>query len=367
MRVVVLGGYGNFGARICRALARNGIDVVAAGREPERGYRTASFNGRIGKARIDIADPQLTACLRALSPHIIIHCAGPFQDQNYRVALASLAAGAHYIDLADGRSFVTQFAAAVDESARSAGLLAITGASTLPALSSAVIDELKDRFASIEEIQLSIAPAQRSPRGTATMAAVFSYVGRPFKWMRGGAWQLAHGWQELRRMNFARLGQRLAAACDVPDLELLPTRYPGVKTVEFRAALELSAQHFLLAAIAQLNRVGLSIPLVRWAAALDRIATWLNRFGSERGGMLVEITGTRHDGTKHQVRWHLTADNNHGPEVPCMPAILLAGKLQRGELAISGAMPCIGLLTLDEFELEFARWDIETIIEETAL
>lgn len=121
MRVVVLGGYGNFGARICRALARDDVEVIAASRDPDRGHRAAGFDAKIGKARIDLSDPQLASRLRKLSPHTVIHCAGPFQAQDYRVAFASIEAGAHYIDLADGRSFVAQFAQQADSRARAAG------------------------------------------------------------------------------------------------------------------------------------------------------------------------------------------------------------------------------------------------------
>ena len=102
-RVVVLGGHGNFGARICRALAgRDGMEVIVAGRRAG------------GPARLDLADPAFGARLRSLGPHIVIHCAGPFQGQDYRVARAAIAAGAHYIDLADGREFVANFAREVD-------------------------------------------------------------------------------------------------------------------------------------------------------------------------------------------------------------------------------------------------------------
>jgi saccharopine dehydrogenase-like NADP-dependent oxidoreductase len=365
MRTVVLGGYGNFGARICRALAAERTEVIAAGRDPERGHREAGFGDNIDKARLDVADPQLTENLRTLSPGIVIHCAGPFQGQDYRVALASLAAGAHYIDLADGRSFVTGFTDAVDPAARAAGLLAVTGASTLPALSSAVVDMLKGRFAMLDEIQLSIAPAQRSPRGTATLQAVFSYVGKPFNWMEEGTWQIAYGWQELCRLRFADLGMRWAAACDVPDLELLPARYPGTKTVQFRAALEFGVEHLLLATVAGFRRLGIRVPMERWAAPLDRLATKLDRFGGERGGMLVSLIGVRADGQNVRIEWHLTADNNYGPEIPCMPAILVAKKLMQGKLTARGAMPSMGLITLDEFSPEFARWAIRTQIKET--
>jgi hypothetical protein len=46
--------------------------------------------------------------------------------------------------------------------------------------------------------------------------------------------------------------------------------------------------------------------------------------------------------------WWLVADNNHGPQVPCFPAIALARKLLRGEVRARGAMPCVGLLSVDE-------------------
>jgi hypothetical protein len=41
-------------------------------------------------------------------------------------------------------------------------------------------------------------------------------------------------------------GRRLTAVCDVPDLALFPKRYPGVQSVTFRAALEVSCEHLAL-------------------------------------------------------------------------------------------------------------------------
>jgi saccharopine dehydrogenase-like NADP-dependent oxidoreductase len=363
MRTVVIGGYGNFGARICRALAANpNIEVIAAGRNPD----SARFDSQVKSARLDLESPDFASDMKGLSPELVIHCAGPFQGQDYRVAKAALFAGAHYIDLADGREFVAKFAGQFDFVARANGLLMVSGASTVPALSSAVIDELRGRFRQVEEIRMAIAPGQRTPRGEATIAAVFSYAGKPFKWLRNGTWCEAFGWQELIRVRFAGLGARWAAACDIPDLALFPQRYPGVKTVEFRAALELGIQHFAMWAIAALRRVGVPLAIERAAGPLNRAASLLDWYGSDRGGMLVGLTGTRSDGTRSRVEWHLTAEANHGPEIPCMAAILLAGKLARGEIVERGAFPCIGFLRLAEFEPRFARWRISTIVEESA-
>ena len=364
-RIVVLGGHGNFGARICRALASDPrIEVIAAGRSPRSGAGDACVSG-VQAAHVDIAAPNLAAALEKLSPRILIHCAGPFQNQDYRVALAALAVGAHYIDLADGRAFVAGFADAVDAAARAAGLLAVAGASTLPALSSAVVDALLGRLAELQEIQIAIAPGQRAPRGEATIAAVLSYAGRSFKWLSRGKWTNAWGWQELRRVRVGGAGTRLAAACDVPDLALFATRYPSAHTIAFRAALESRLLHIGLWTAAALRRIGLPLPLERWAAPLGRIASMFDRFGSETGGMLVALAGTLHDGSAGRVEWHLTAPASHGPEIPCMAAILLARKLIEGGLPRVGAFPCMGFLELSDFEPEFARWKITWVIEET--
>jgi hypothetical protein len=80
--------------------------------------------------------------------------------------------------------------------------------------------------------------------------------------------------------------------------------------------------------------------------------------------MLVNVLGTRDDGSRARVVWQLTADANHGPEIPCMAAILLAQKLVRDEIATRGAFPCMGFLALADFETEFKRWKIATVIRE---
>jgi saccharopine dehydrogenase-like NADP-dependent oxidoreductase len=210
MRAVVIGASGNFGARVCGALEQDaGIEVVRAGRSS-------------ATARLDIGAQSFHKDLGALHPSLVIHCAGPFQGQDYRVARAALASGANYLDLADGREFVARFRGENDAAAHIAGRIALSGASTVPALSAAVIDSLKARFAQMQDIQIVIAPGQRAPRGAATITAVFSYAGRTFKMLRDGAWTDAWGWQELRRVAIEGLGTRWAAACDVPDLELLP-------------------------------------------------------------------------------------------------------------------------------------------------
>lgn len=358
MRVVIIGGFGNFGARICRRLIQEtGFEIVATSRRPNTALEF------VNTAALDMDSPTFAAQLKALNPHLVIHCAGPFQNQDYRVALATMACDAHYIDIADGRDFVSGFVGAVGPAAKAAGRFAITGASTLPALSSAVVDSLKHSLAHLSAIDTVIAPGQHAPRGAATVAAVLGYAGQSFPWWQDGEWRTIYGWQELKREQFS-FGRRLAAACDVPDLILLPVRYPGIKTVTFRAALEVSMQHYALWMIAACRRAGMRFSTGRWSTFLDRVGTWLNWLGGDTGGMMVRVVGTDCAGRRICRTWELIAQSNHGPEIPCMAAVILANRLRQGDAFTPGAHVCMGILGLPDFESEFARWKINTQVSE---
>lgn len=365
MRILVLGGYGNFGARICRALAGNaGIEVIAAGRHPSSA--PSDFAARAIEAiALDVAASDFPAEMARHTCGVVIHCVGPFQGQDYRVAKAAMACGAHYIDLADGRDFVARFSAGVGDVAHKANKLAVTGASTLPALSSAVVDSLATRFSRLDEIQTVIAPAQHAPRGAATLAGVLSYAGRPFLMLAGGVWKTSHGWLDVRQISLGPLGKRLAALCDVPDLELFPQRYSTVSTVGFRAALEIAFQHRAIAFLASIRRAGLPLPIERLARLMEPVARLFDRFGTRTGGMEVRLRGLSLKGHPLTVIWRIIAPDNHGPEIPCMAAILLARRLAIGAGPAVGARSCMGLLTLADFQPEFEKWDMTTDIEES--
>ena len=81
---------------------------------------------------------------------------------------------------------------------------------------------------------------------------------------------------------------------------------------------------------------------------LHRMALAIERFGSKSSAMHVTVRGLDQQSQPLSRTWWLVAGNNHGPQVPCFPAIALARKLLRGEVVARGAMPCVGLLTLDE-------------------
>jgi hypothetical protein len=368
-RILILGGYGHFGARIARALARDAeMHLLIAGRHAERarGFAATLGAGAEGLA-LDASDPQLAAQLSERGVRLVIHTAGPFQLQRYDVAFAAAAAGAHYIDLADGRRFVCDFETHTDAAFRKVHAVGISGASTVPALSSAVVDALTIGWRHIDGIDICIAPAQGAPRGLATMRAVLGYCGEPIDVWLHGRWHRLHGWAAPTPVQFARMKPRLGALCDVPDLELFPARYAGVHSVMFRAALEVGLTQRALGWLAAARQARWIGPPVRWAPSLFSLARVFDWMGSALGGMAVRVGGLDAQGRQRRAAWHIAADRGHGPEIPCMAAILLARQLARGAAWSPGARACVGLLKLEAFEPEFRRWGMQTdIVDESA-
>src|SRR4051812_43088182 len=109
-RVLILGGYGFFGERIATALASDpNLRLSGGGRDlaKAQGFaRRLGLDVRQGVA-IDAAAQNLANAPVKLEVNTVMHTAGPFQGQGYAVARASIDAGCNYIDLADGREFVS--------------------------------------------------------------------------------------------------------------------------------------------------------------------------------------------------------------------------------------------------------------------
>lgn len=364
LRVVVIGATGVFGSRIARRLAHDArFELILAARRAEslEALYTSIADSRLQVATLDAGHPNFRHALAALRPELVIHTAGPFQGQDYGVAEACMACGSHYIDLADGRGFVSGFDR-LDKQAWRAGCLLVSGASSVPALSAAVVDALLPHFATLEVIEHAINPGNRTPRGDATVASILGYCGRPIRVWRNGGWDEVHGWMDSRRQVFP-FGSRRVGVCDIPDLELFPARYPQVRTVLFRAGLELPLLQWATWSMAVLVRMGLVRDLARHAPALRRLSERFVAFGSDVGGMAVELRGRDRAGAPLHLRWWLDAEAGDGPQVPVTPAVVLARRLADGLIEAKGAMPCMGLLTLEQIVEGFDGLALRTGLE----
>ncbi len=370
-RIVVIGGTGHFGGRICRRIAgERNTELVVTSRSESKAQAIVDELQRchpaamISAAGLNQLSPDFNNDLQALDPDIVIHTAGPYQGQDYRVAKACIQSGSHYIDLADGREFVQGFNG-LHEEAKKKGVLLVSGASTVPGLSSVVIDSLRKKFESIQEIEISIAPAHQTPRGAGTIGAVLSYCGMPFEVLVDGEWVTKYGWHDMRRHRYPNFGFRLSAACDVPDLALLPVYVEGLKSVTFHAALEAKWEQIALWSMGWVTRAGVIKNWDRFVPMFQRASSWLIGMGSDVGGMHITLSGKTADNKARSVTWNLTARQNHGPEIPCSPALIIARKLVVDEISARGAFPCLGMFSMSDFASEVSDYDIDWSVDES--
>lgn len=367
--VLILGGYGTFGGRLARLVAGTpGLALLIAGRSADkaRAFVAALPQGAgAAPARFD-RDGDVDAQLQALRPDLVVDASGPFQGygpEPYRVVEGCLRLGIPYLDLADGAEFVAGIER-FDAQAREQGLFVISGASTLPALSMAVIDRLAEGLARVETVEAGVAPSPRVIMGPSVMRAIASYAGREIGLPRDGGVGRGRALVETRRFVIAPPGVAPLrnvhfSLVDVPDYRLLPKLLPGLKDVWVGAGTAPEGLHRLLNIVARLVGSWFLASLSPFASLMHRVSTVL-RWGEHRGGMFVAVRGRRGDGASVERSWHLIAEGDHGPFIPAMAAALLVRRFAAGASPEPGARSAAREVALSEFEPLFAERGIRT-------
>ncbi|WP_114952457.1 SDR family oxidoreductase [Sphingosinicella terrae] len=367
-RILVIGGYGGFGGRLCRRLSDAGYDLLVGGRDERKARSFCAALPRAVPVAID-REGEIASILQEHRPDLVIDAAGPFQASGYDVPLACIAARIPYLDLADATGFVAGIAA-LDEAARRSGVALVSGASSLPALSTAVAERLAEGLDAVRRVDIALSAANRAMGGASVLRAALSYAGRPVRLRRGGRWTYGFGWQDLRRIDFElpegrALRGRLVALADVPDLVLLPDRLPGQPTVVFRAGTELRFHMLALSAAAAVVRCGWLrslLPAARpivWAYGITRA------LGGVRSAMRVALAGRIGNAAVERI-WTLVAERGQGLELPTLAATLLAEKMLAGRIA-PGARSAAGLVPLEAFEKAFEGIDVRWELTERTL
>lgn len=374
LSLLILGGYGTFGGRLARLLADEPrLELIVAGRSAARAADFCAGLGGAAACRPEVfdRDGDVERCLAELRPDVLVDASGPFQaygDDPYRVVRACLKLGVPYLDLADGSDFVAGVAG-FDAEARAAGVAALSGVSTFPVLSCAAARRLADGIAQVDEIAGGIAPSPYAGVGLNVIRAIAGYAGRPVRLMRDGRWSRGHGLAEAMRFAIRPPGRlplpsTLFSLVDVPDLQLTPALWPGVKSVWMGAGPRPEVLHRMLVGLAWLVRLRL-MPSLTWMSPLFHAVSNTVRWGEHRGGMFVRVRGRLPDGRAVERTWHLLAEADDGPLIPSMAAEALVRRMLDGHVPPPGARPAAGDLELDDYEALFAGRAILTGRRET--
>jgi len=363
--VLIVGAAGVFGSRLARLLARRqAYRVSLAGRNEQRvlplqrELRQIDGQGEFSFVHVD-RDQVGVERLREIDCDVVVDCSGPFQTSGTQLIEAAIGARCHYIDIADSRKFVASINR-FDSAARAVGVAVISGASSTPGLTHAVLDSITSAWLSIDSIDVAIVPGNRTPKGRSVIEAILSWVGQRVRVFREAGWEHGRGWGSARWVHIDGLKRRRAMLADVPDLDLIAARYSPRVRAGFDAGMELPILNQLIG-LAALPVKWEIMPSARSFTGLGTmIANLLDGFGTADGGMLVEVAGQDTRGDARVVRWWLKATNGDGPYVPVLAAAALVEALTYGRAARVGARSAAGMVSLEQIRPWLDGLAIET-------
>jgi hypothetical protein len=367
-RVLIVGGYGVFGGRLVDLLCDDArLALLVAGRSLEQAQRFCAARPAMAAQLVptlfdrDGSDDAFAA----LRPWLVVDASGPFQaygDERYHLVEQCVRHRVPYLDLADGADFV-EGVSRFDAAARAAGIFVLSGVSSFPVLTAAVVRRLSQPMARIEAVTGGIAPSPFAGVGRNVIRAIASYAGQP---MAGGpaAGRAVFGFTGSKPFVIAVPGRlpvqsRRFSPVDVPDLRALPQVWPELSSVWMGAAPVPAALHAVLRALAWLVRWKL-LPGLSGLAPLMHAVTNRVRWGEHRGGMFVELQGRDVAGNTIVRTWHLLAEGEDGPLIPCMAVEAIVRNLLAGRAVEAGARAATRDVELADYEALFARRTIYT-------
>lgn len=368
-RILIVGGYGIFGGRLVDLLGDDErLTVLVAGRSLEAAQRFCAARPAVAAKLVPVAfdrDAAEGSSWAALQPWLVVDASGPFQaygESRYRLVEQCIRRGVPYLDLADGADFV-QGLSRFDSDAKAAGIYVLSGVSSFPVLTAAVVRRLSESMARVETVTGGIAPSPYAGVGRNVIRAIASYAGQP---MTGGtaSGSVVHGFTGSRAFVIAApgrlpLGRRRFSPVDVPDLRALPQVWPELLQVWMGAAPVPASLHAMLRAFAWLVRWKLLRTLSPLAPLMHAVTNRV-RWGDHRGGMFVEVQGRDQAGSVVVRTWHMLAEGDDGPLIPCMAIEAIVRNALAGRMPVPGARAATGDVSLADYEALFARRAIHT-------
>ncbi|MEO9460176.1 MAG: DUF4166 domain-containing protein [Lentilitoribacter sp.] len=370
-RVLIIGGTGIFGQKLCHHIAQHfDLELFISSRSEnsainfvhklKRLYPTKPFD----YIALDTAK-NLIEALDHITPDVTIDCSGPFQSANYSITDAVIAAGSHFIDMADAPGYLDKFTSTLNDAAIAQNVACISGASSSPCFTIAAAKHITPNWQRVDDIDIAFVPGGKGDVGQSVIQAILSYAGKPIFTWREGKRDKVHAWVKSKRMNFGRLGWRRVAPAETYDALYLGEKLNVRSQVSFSAGLESPIEHYGVILLANLSKWGLPInrPFVskKLASLLHKIRFMIKPFVTGRGGMMIRAKGLNAQGVYQVSEYELIAENNQGPNIPILPTATVLRKLLDENIQ-SGARLAFDAVSLSEIEAECAGYSIETKI-----
>ena len=367
MKILILGGYGIFGGRLARLVSGDDrLHLFIAGRslEKAKAFCESLPPGAHRSPVVFDRDGDVDKQLEEIKPDLVIDGTGPFQiykGDPYAVVKSCIANQINYMDFADGSGFVkgvSQF----DKQAKDKNIFILSGVSSFPVLSAAVVRKLSVGVKKINSIRAGIAPSPYAIVGLNVIRAITAYAGKPIQRRKGGKIIYSHALTETTRYTVKPPGyipvkNTVFSLVDVPDLQVLPEIWTDLDEIWIGAGPTPEILHRMLIGLSWLVKLKIIPSLLPFASLFHFVINHL-RWGEHRGGMFVEIQGLSEDDENITRSWHMLAEGDSGPFIPSMGLEAIILKMLSGEKPESGSRPATMDLELEDYDEMFKDWNI---------
>jgi hypothetical protein len=350
--VVIFGGYGTFGKRVARELARLGVPLAIAGRDGARAEALARELGPTNRG-ITADVSRSDSCLEALRGHrVAVNCAGPFGSLGPALLDSCVEAGCHYADINDDRAY-TSLVRSRGPAFAERGLAAVFGCSTLPGISGALAARAQEGTNVVpQRLRVTLFLGNANPKGAAAIQNFVNLLGKPFPAPQGTL-------RGFRSLEFVRipgdLGRRPALDVESPEYDLFPERF-GVRSVSVKVALELSVATYGFGLLAWLPWH----PGRRFSRFVDWVGRHAPALGSTSAAVIVDLFFA--DGL---VRRAILLARNDGQRMGALPCAFAVQELAHSRTPILGPVPAYEFLgaapLLDRLVAEGSELDVTAV------
>ena len=322
-RIIVLGGFGFFGAAAVERLRADGFSPLIGSRRSE------------ADVSVDIEDGD--SIRKALKPEdVVIDTVGPFQARSSTLLECALEIGFDLIDISDSLEFCKRIYEKEDR-IRESGCRVLTACSSVSAMSAMLIrhSEIHDPI----RIAAILAPATRYVAAPGTSESLVYSIGQPVSILEDGVLVTRKGWRSSRTFELPPpLNIKKGHLFESADAVMLPHVWPSLKSVSF----------FVHSNVFGLDTI---MSIASWISP----ARWLLRKTFRLGLPLVRLMGSPSgclayaiEDAQGKIHRYAFVAEDRGYYTPIVPAVLAAEAIVQNRFQPTGLVPADQQVRPDE-------------------
>lgn len=346
--LLVVGGYGAVGRRVCTALAEWAPGrVVAAGRSPATARRFAEAVDGVRPARIDLSDASTFSDVLDSASTVVTCVNAPSSD----LARACIRRGVHYVDLSPTDAHLRAIEA-FDATAQRTGSTVVLSVGLSPGLTNLLVTDAMAALDHARRANVTVVLGLDDAFGPDTIRWMVDDALGTFVVRENGVGRAVRGFSDARTVDLPGLGPTRAYRVNLADQHVL-ARTTRLSSVATRLAYDVP---WVTTSMAVLNRWNLFEPIVA-ALGPRRVARWIRvlPLGSDAFVAHASVEGTV-DGRQSTVeRWICGVDQ---ARVTARVAAAVCRVLETRPMD-GGVSHLHDVMTLQSISPILDRWDDE--------